>query len=227
MKKLLLYIAFVCLMQSAFAQGFTLNPKVSKGQGPASNFQIDAKSIFTNNSNDSVFEWVVLEVTATSGWAFGMCDPGNCLTDLVVGSKSEFTLGKGKSGEFKGDFVPDGKSGSGKGKVLVYSKANPTTIFDTLEFQMSAWPTSVKEVQATREFNFYPNPAKDRLTIRYNAKENTSIDIYNVLGSKVKTVVLNGFETDINIGDLQNGIYFIRFKDANNQTVSKPFTKSE
>lgn len=226
MKKLILYVSAMICFQLGWAQNISFNPKLAKGQGPCTNFQIDAKSIFTNNCNDTVFEWIVVDVTATSGWAFGMCDPSNCITDLQVGTKSEFTLGKGKSGEFKGDFVPDGKSGNGRARVVVYSKANPMLYFDTLEFQMNAWATAVKEVQNNREFSFYPNPAKDRLTIRYTSRENTTVDFYNVLGSKVKTVVLNGFETEINIGDLQNGIYFIRFKDGS-QTISKPFTKSE
>lgn len=227
MKKFILYIFAMIVLQNVMAQDISFNPSVAKAQGPCTNFQIAAKSIMSNNSNDSVFEWVVLEITATSGWAYGMCDPGNCVTDLSVGTKGEFTLSKGKTGEFIGDFVPDGKSGSGKAKVLVYSKNNPTTVFDTLEFQMNGWATAVKEVAPqNREFSFYPNPAKDKLTIRYHAKENITIDIYNVLGSKVKSVTLSGFETDINIGDLQNGLYFIRFKDGS-QTISKPFTKSE
>jgi hypothetical protein len=227
MKKLILSLAVLFSLQLVTAQ-ISFNPKVSKGQGVATNFLIEAKSIFTNsgNVNDSVFEWNILEITATSGWAYGMCDPANCVTDLLVGSKGIFTLAKGKSGEFKGDFVPDGKPGNGKAKVLVYAKSNPSTVYDTLEFQVNAWPTSIKENQALREFSFYPNPAKDNLTIKYNAKEAINIDIYNVLGSKIKSISHSGLESNINISDLQNGIYFIRFKDGN-QTISKPFSKSE
>lgn len=226
MKKLVLYLFLLAAIQSVSAQSVSFNPKISKGQGPNSFFQIDAKSIFTNNSNDTVFEWIVLEINAVTGWEFGLCDPFNCLTTLNIGSKSEFTLGKSKTGEFKGDFVPSGKPGSGKAKVLVYSKANPSTVFDTIEFQMNAWPTGLKEASSNREFSFYPNPAKDKLTIKFPAKEGITIDFYNVLGAKVKSIVHSGLESDVNIGDLQNGIYFIRFKDGN-QTISKPFSKSE
>jgi hypothetical protein len=169
----------------------------------------------------------VLEITAPTTWEFGLCDPSNCLTTLSIGSSSTFTLGTGKSGEFKGDFVPNGKPGTGKAKVFSYLKSNPS-VGDTIEFQMNAWVTAVKETQrASNEFSFFPNPAKDRLTVKFNTKETISIDIYNVLGSKIKSFNHSGLETDVNISDLQNGIYFIRFKDNNNQTISKPFSKSE
>ncbi|OYU94452.1 MAG: hypothetical protein CFE21_15705 [Bacteroidetes bacterium B1(2017)] len=226
MKKLILIFAAFCSLQVALAQSVSFNPKVSKGQGPNGNFQIDAKSIFTNTSSDTVFEWQVLDIVSPSGWEFGMCDPFNCITNLAIGNTSTFNLATGKSGEFKGDFAPNGKPGNGKAIVYVYSKKNPSTINDTIEFQINAWVTAVKEVQNNKEFSFYPNPAKDRLNIKYATKEGISIDIYNVLGSKMKTIMHTGFETEINIGDLQNGIYFIRFKDGN-QTISKPFTKSE
>jgi hypothetical protein len=64
------------------------------------------------------------------------------------------------------------------------------------------------------------------LVIKYTTREPIQINIYNILGVKVKTITHSGNETEINIGDLQNGIYFIRFKDGN-QTISKSFTKSE
>jgi hypothetical protein len=61
----------------------------------------------------------------------------------------------------------------------------------------------------------YPNPVRDRLVIKSNTREQISIDIYNVLGSKVKTFNHNGMETEVNMSDLQNGIYFLRYKNGN------------
>ncbi len=226
MKKLILYFAALFTIQLSFAQNISFNPKLAKNQGPNSNFQIDAKSVFTNNSSDTVFEWAIIDLTAPSGWEFGLCDPFNCQSALNIGSTGSFTLGNGKTGEFKGDFAPNGKPGTGKAKIHVYPKNNPNAAGDTLDFQINAWVTAVKEVQYNREFSFFPNPAKDRLTIKYYTKENLTIDIYNVLGSKVKSISYSGLDTEISIADLQNGIYFIRFKDGA-QTISKAFTKSE
>lgn len=229
MKKLILYFLALLIAPSLFAQSVSFSPKVSKGQGPSTFFQLDAKSNFTNNTTDSVFEWEVIEISSTrTEWEFGLCDPGNCIVDLSVGSKAEFILAPGKTGEFKGDFVINDKSGSGSGKVVCYVKSNPS-IRDTVEFILNAWVTSVKEtVAVNREMSLFPNPAKDRLVIKYqsNSREPISIDVYNVLGSKVKTINHTGLESEINISDLQKGIYFIRYKEGS-KTISKSFSKSE
>lgn len=228
MKKLVLYFLTLIVAPSLFAQTISFSPKVSKGQGPSTFFQLDAKSNITNNTNDSVFEWEVIEISSTrTEWEFGMCDPANCLVNIKVGAKAEFILAPGKTGEFKGDFVINDKSGSGSGKVVCYLKSNPS-IRDTVEFILNAWVTSIKENVVSREFSLFPNPAKERLVIKYHgaSREPVSMDIYNVLGSKVKTINHSGFETEINISDLQKGIYFIRFKEGN-KTISKSFSKSE
>jgi len=228
MKKLILYFLTLIVAPSLFAQSVSFSPKVSRGQGPSTFYQLDAKSNFTNNTSDSVFEWEVIEVSSTRAeWEFGMCDPANCLVNIKVGSKAEFILAPGKTGEFKGDFVLNDKSGSGAGKVVCYLKSNPS-IRDTVEFILNAWVTSIKENIVHREFSLFPNPAKERLVVKYQgpSREPVSMDIYNVLGSKVKTINHTGFETEINISDLQNGIYFIRYKEGS-KTISKSFSKSE
>lgn len=228
MKKLILYFLALIIAPSLFAQSISFSPKVSKGQGPSTFYQLDAKSNFTNNTNDSVFEWEVIEISSTrTEWEFGMCDPANCLVNIKVGSKAEFILAPGKTGEFKGDFVLNDKSGSGSGKVVCYLKSNPS-IRDTVEFILNAWVTSIKENVVSREFSLFPNPAKERLVVKYQSqsREPISMDIYNVLGSKIKSIQHTGFETEINISDLQKGIYFVRFKEGS-KTISKSFSKSE
>ncbi len=225
MKKLVLYVLIVCGFQVALAQNFTIVPKLAKGQGPNSTFQIDAVSTFTNTGTETEFEWKIIEMNAPSGWEFSMCDPLNCVASLTVGSSGIFTLGVGKNGQFKGDFSPNGKSGIGTVKVIIYPKATPAAQ-DTLAYQMNAWVTGLKESSQNKEFAYFPNPVKDHLYIRYTTKEAMLIDIYNVLGTKVKSFTHSGFETDLNVGDLQNGIYFIRFRDGN-QNISKHFTKTE
>jgi hypothetical protein len=74
--------------------------------------------------------------------------------------------------------------------------------------------------------NVYPNPAKDNIVLKYNTKDPIQIDIYNVLGLRVKSAVHNTNESNIDISDLQNGVYFLRFKD-DGRTISKSFTKAE
>ncbi|MDP1727132.1 MAG: T9SS type A sorting domain-containing protein [Bacteroidota bacterium] len=225
MKKLLLYIFAICIFQFATAQNFTINPKIAKGQGANTMLTIATVADFTNTGTEVEFEWKILEIVAPTEWAFGMCDPLNCLTDLKVGNTGIFTVAATKSGQFTGDFEIKGKSGFGTAKVSIYPKNIPANA-DTIIFQITAWPTGIKENGVVREFAYFPNPVKERLQIKYNTKDALIIDIYNVLGTKVKSFTHTGFESDINVGDLQNGIYFIRFREGNH-IISKPFTKSE
>ena len=81
--------------------------------------------------------------------------------------------------------------------------------------------TSIVNEQINNQtFNIFPNPAKETLSIIF-ANNNTKkqVQIFNLFG-----VLLKKFETteskQINIGDLQNGIYFIRIKDKTYQTLT-------
>ena len=59
----------------------------------------------------------------------------------------------------------------------------------------------------------YPNPASDVITIT-GLKETNNFSIYNVLGFKVNGGNLSGNE-NINIEDLTNGLYFLKFENGN------------
>ncbi len=56
----------------------------------------------------------------------------------------------------------------------------------------------------------YPNPFKDKFTFKYGSIE--SIDLFNIIGEKVKTFELpkNETKTEIDLTDLNTGVYFIR-----------------
>jgi plastocyanin len=61
----------------------------------------------------------------------------------------------------------------------------------------------------------YPNPFKDKLTIKYNGIE--SISIFNVVGEKVQTTELEATDNkvDIDFSNLPSGMYFYRtYKDG-------------
>lgn len=78
---------------------------------------------------------------------------------------------------------------------------------------------SVKEIVET-SVNVYPNPVKDVLTIAAdNVKQ---VVMYNSLGQVVKTVKGDDSNMNINVSDLQNGMYFVNIIDnAGNVTTNK------
>lgn len=74
------------------------------------------------------------------------------------------------------------------------------------------------------DIKLYPNPVRDILNIETNNIEITSINIFNVLGSKILT--LNEVENNnINISNLKKGVYFIQI-NANGNSITKKIIKA-
>ena len=71
-------------------------------------------------------------------------------------------------------------------------------------------------------FNIFPNPASDNITISTN-QEITEINIYNILGVNVynEQFTMNHSQLDVNVSDFINGVYFIKVKTENGETVKR------
>jgi plastocyanin len=71
--------------------------------------------------------------------------------------------------------------------------------------------TSIAEPATDLITNAYPNPFKDKLTIKYG-KGIEKIEVFNVVGEKVKSIEVNSpdFKVEIDFEALPSGIYFYR-----------------
>lgn len=83
-------------------------------------------------------------------------------------------------------------------------------------------PVDVKSIApADNSFIFYPNPAKDRMVINYNAANPATLQIKDMLGrlayEKHFTGAINEY---VNVRDLENGNYIISITE-NNSTKNK------
>jgi len=65
--------------------------------------------------------------------------------------------------------------------------------------------------------NIYPNPASDMITVIIDPSINPSLTlkIYNITGSLVKTELVKENQQQINVSDLNNGIYMVEIKSKN------------
>ena len=75
---------------------------------------------------------------------------------------------------------------------------------------------SVDEM-AKETYHIYPNPVNDLLTIVGNNIK--QVDVYNTMGQLLKSVVCEDSMVNINVEDLQNGMYIVNVID-NNDVVS-------
>lgn len=74
-------------------------------------------------------------------------------------------------------------------------------------------------------FSVYPNPAKDILNIDVpKSFTQAEIVIYNVLGNKISTYIINSENTSFDISSLKQGVYFLSI-NANNLSQTIKFIK--
>lgn len=73
-------------------------------------------------------------------------------------------------------------------------------------------------------FNVYPNPTKENLTIT-SKQILQEIIIFNTLGQKIKVFQVNSTTGQISIGDLQKGMYFLSLKGINGSRFSTKIFK--
>jgi hypothetical protein len=246
MKKLIYLLVAILTVANAHAQ-FSFNNKTVSVSGWGSDIEPkDAQCVVTNTSTtaaDSMINWSIVSFDIpyivkdtilpgntqttkdTIAWQFDFCDPYDCIVNLSLGFTSSFKLKTGASGPLKGQFYTKGNPGTATVKIrLAY--ANGSHNADTITLMAKGWATGLSNVKKQNEVSFFPNPAKDMITLKYQTTKAIDVTVYNVLGAKVKSFTHSSNETSLNISDLEKGMYFIRFND-NGSIVTKSFTKSE
>ena len=78
---------------------------------------------------------------------------------------------------------------------------------------------SIEEL--ARQFNIYPNPAKDFVKVSTGNSQQTTVRVYNCLGMLVEEVEFNANEIEINTSGYNTGIYFINIETENGNVTKK------
>jgi hypothetical protein len=72
--------------------------------------------------------------------------------------------------------------------------------------------------------NCYPNPVINKLTIT-SPVEMSELNILNVLGQSIKSVVVNGLSQTIELNDVAAGNYLVVVKMKNGGVSTQKFSK--
>ncbi len=70
------------------------------------------------------------------------------------------------------------------------------------------------------DFSVYPNPGTGVFTIEMNDELNATVEVYDALGKKVKTIQQNGFKSVLDLTGFPKGMYMINIT-SEGQLVSK------
>lgn len=190
---------------------------------------IQATGIVENVTSQSVEVKVLAqEISVVPGTLNYYCwercyEPGVLLspTSLTIGANQQVT-------NFYGDYVPQGQSGTSVIKYCFFNVANQTdSVCGIVRF--SANPVGVGEIAGagrTGVSKAFPNPASSDLNIDYYVDGGSGrIDIYSMLGVRVKTVNLQGQQgrLQLSVAGLPAGMYLYRLIVNGQEMQTKRF----
>ena len=102
-------------------------------------------------------------------------------------------------------------------QILTVGNNFPTTF--TTKF---ANTTGIEEKATNKNFILFPNPANFEFTITSTSQpQNTQLEIYSLLGKKLRSVELHKKNETINIESFPSGIYIIKVSNENVRLVQK------
>jgi type IX secretion system substrate protein/PKD domain-containing protein len=87
------------------------------------------------------------------------------------------------------------------------------TTYAVLEYDCGV--VGIKERDQDLFWSIFPNPASETITIKFtNSIIKEQIQIYSAIGSLIRSVTASAATTKINIADLSDGLYYIRWKNS-------------
>jgi uncharacterized repeat protein (TIGR01451 family) len=183
----------------------------------------NAINIRVTDALDAKLDENTVTMVAASG-AYVLERVGNNLTwkfngvNLPPSSPASTTIGHGyivfkvkpKSGYAIGDIIPNTAS--------IYFDFNPAIVTDPCLTEFVA--TLSNASFAFNNFSFYPNPVKNTLFIS-NGESMEKVEISSILGQSVMTKNINDLQTEIDLAELQRGIYFVKVSSNGQQKTVK------
>jgi hypothetical protein len=154
---------------------------------------------FTYTLSNDTFYFIPSDTTLTNyNWSFGDSSFSNKKTPFHLFAKA--------------------------GKYLVNLQTNNANgCLNDSALEVVFAPVGFNELTLNKQIKIYPNPASNIVNlIMDNIGDNTIIiNVYNTVGTLVKTDRLNKNKQQFNVEDLSNGVYVVEIKDEDNTKCQK------
>jgi hypothetical protein len=98
------------------------------------------------------------------------------------------------------------------------------TMIDSMPFNYIAKYanyTSISEIESPFSVNVSPNPASDKIFVDSKSKIIDAYKIFDALGREIKSNAVKSLKVEINIPQLQSGIYFLLLSNEDERIVKK------
>jgi hypothetical protein len=134
---------------------------------------------------------------------------------LVSGN---FTANGGENYFIIGCFIPDAQMSQ-----QIVNNTGSDAIYVYVDDILLTPCTAISHVEEGKEFQLYPNPVKDEITVQSTLYNVQSIEIENVVGEQVYNSILNIERStfNINVSVLVSGIYFVKITTDRGSVVKK------
>jgi uncharacterized delta-60 repeat protein len=199
--------------------GFGTGGKVSTSLGTPSTYdyaldlaiQPNGKIVVAGSSysTTTISDFVVARynTNGTIDNTFGATSNGTVITSVAATDED-----RGKAVKLQSD-----------GKIVVAgSKCTGSCDFVLLRYNNTAGSTGINDYTKMIQFDFYPNPANDFMTINLNDSfSNTKFNIVDINGKSVYSAVINEKQTLINTSHIVSGIYFLELTTADGYRTTK------
>jgi hypothetical protein len=235
-------VKFTSAAASPTAKGFllTYEAKAKKYCNPDEPITLtDAEGTFTDGSpedgnytNSSSCKWLIYpegavdpETEITFNFTRLDTEEGNDLIKFYDHANNIVTPKYTFSGTYEPSELPPVAIKT-KGVMITFA-SNAYINGKGFEITYSTTPVSVKETENINDLSIYPNPATDKLNVKFNTStaDDFNITIYNVTGQAVYKESLNNFMgsyyNELNIADFAQGVYLMQIKSSKGATTKK------
>lgn len=113
-----------------------------------------------------------------------------------------------------------------RNEAIFAHQNNRNPFIDNPQFVFEIWQPVLSVANTTLEnaITMHPNPVKNILNIELKNKENTRVEIYDVLGKNVFRKNINSYDR-LNLQSLKTGVYILRLTQ-DHATISKRLIKN-
>ncbi|HYV92492.1 MAG TPA: T9SS type A sorting domain-containing protein [Chitinophagales bacterium] len=228
MRKIFLLLAIVLMnFIMVKAQVLTIDPASQQVTIDASGY-VEATSNVTNISSITRnFKWVLFVDDQPAGWTFSVCDNNTCYAPGATKPAMAVALTPNQSSLLRLNLWANGITGSGSYHIVFYDLIDSANANITMYIGAVADLTGIGEPNS-EIISLYPNPVKTTLFINLTPEKHiTSIDIHNLVGQKIKTVIVeDGLKKiTVSVADLKKGIYFLRAFTNGKEVATMTFSK--
>jgi hypothetical protein len=104
--------------------------------------------------------------------------------------------------------------------VNVIKIINPELVVDN-KTTKSKRVNNPEQLNEQQELSIYPNPSNGTFTIKFKDDITTTIDVYDIVGKKMKSIAHTGTVSEMDLTEFEKGMYFINVNDGTNHLTEK------